>query len=540
MSEAPASPPQSEFEDYRGVALATPGLVRREQFFAPATVRGILAIVAGTLILLRAGNVLTVIAVTLLVIAVVDLYFQLRPPRQVDLSVLSRVLIGVGIAVFLLLFPDTTGRVLSTLLAAYLGILGFGDLLQAWRNNGEGDRSWLLARGVVKLVLGMLVLGTGETLLAVILLVIAVAWIAAGVATVVTNIRADIDVEIDVRDTFTIFLRWLDLREQTADDRRILYNKLFFEGRDATRRVSRFFILMAFATAIATLGVVQDSTAVVIGAMLVAPLMTPLMGTAASMIMGWPRRTARSAAIAVSGVILAIGFSLILGALAQDLINVDTNSQILSRVNPNLVDLMVAIAAGGAGAFALSRPDVGDALPGVAVAIALVPPLTVVGLTMSVGAGRDALGALLLFATNAVAILFAGSVVFLLTGFTPLRRVLENRQWIMRTFTTIAIGGLVVFGVLAASSDRLTLNISTLSTATVTAEDWADGLEDALIFNTSVTGKIVEVSVASPEPPAGSDVDELAASMATDLSREVELTVNWVPRVELTSTAQPG
>ncbi len=80
---------------------------------------------------------------------------------------------------------------------------------------------------------------------------------------------------------------------------------------------------------------------------------------------------------------LHIGVSFLIGSITVNVISMTENSQIAARIRPNLDDLFVAIAAGAAGAFAYSRDDVADSLPGVAIAIALVPPLSVVGLTLS-------------------------------------------------------------------------------------------------------------------------------------------------------------
>ena len=91
-----------------------------------------------------------------------------------------------------------------------------------------------------------------------------------------------------------------------------------------------------------------------------------------------------------------------------------TNSQVAARVTPRIIDLVAALATGAVGSVALARSDISDTLPGVAIAISLVPPLAVVGLTLESGAPHQALGALLLFTTNVAAILASGIVVMAL------------------------------------------------------------------------------------------------------------------------------
>lgn len=124
--------------------------------------------------------------------------------------------------------------------------------------------------------------------------------------------------------------------------------------------------------------------------------------------------------------LLAIGLSIVFGWLYPVEISSELNSQVASRVDPTLIDWAIAVFAGGAGAFALSRPDVSDSLPGVAVSIALVPPLTVIGLMISEGDWSAAGGATLLFVTNMVAILLVGALVFVIEGVVPVVQLSRN------------------------------------------------------------------------------------------------------------------
>jgi len=106
--------------------------------------------------------------------------------------------------------------------------------------------------------------------------------------------------------------------------------------------------------------------------------------------------------------------------------------EILARTRPNLLDLVVALASGAAGAYAMSRKGVSAALPGVAIAAALVPPLGVVGTGLAISRVDVAAGGLLLFTTNLVAITLAGAVVFLFLGFRPTRGVREREVQVRR------------------------------------------------------------------------------------------------------------
>lgn len=180
-----------------------------------------------------------------------------------------------------------------------------------------------------------------------------------------------------------------------------------------------FHFLLGVSSIIATLGLFANNVAAIIGAMIIAPLMGPIVGTGYAMIISNRRLLRRSLLTLASGTILTIVTSL-LTAYFVGLREI--GSEILSRANPTLIDLALAIAAGAAGAFANSRRRIADALPGVAIAVALVPPLSVIGIGLALGQERLAGGALLLFATNLTGMIFSSGVVFLLQRYGSLER----------------------------------------------------------------------------------------------------------------------
>jgi uncharacterized hydrophobic protein (TIGR00271 family) len=159
-----------------------------------------------------------------------------------------------------------------------------------------------------------------------------------------------------------------DNRFQAADVP-LFEKKLFFEGERQRPYLERFFVLLILATIIATAGIFADSTATVIGAMIVAPLMTPIMATAAALIMGNMSRALNRLLLVLTGVITVIFLSWLMGLLYSQSINFAENAQIIARISPRLIDLIAALASGAAGAFCLSRDDIADSLPGVAISI---------------------------------------------------------------------------------------------------------------------------------------------------------------------------
>ncbi|MAT05102.1 MAG: TIGR00341 family protein [Acidimicrobiaceae bacterium] len=182
----------------------------------------------------------------------------------------------------------------------------------------------------------------------------------------------------------------------------------------------RFSVMQTLSVVVAVMGLSADSPAVVIGAMLLAPLMQPVLGIAACISMALFKNALRAMLV----VVLATAWSVLLSYwLAAIFINGELPDEVRSRTAPDIRDLVVALGAGAAGAYATVRKDVSSSLPGVAVAVALVPPLGVLGITLQAGNATFAWGALLLYVTNLFAIVLAGVLVFVVTGFVPPRRL---------------------------------------------------------------------------------------------------------------------
>ena len=223
--------------------------------------------------------------------------------------------------------------------------------------------------------------------------------------------------------------RWWHRHLDSADRQEIMADLAVKRDRQWT---FRFATMQALSVVVAVMGLSADSAAVVIGAMLLAPLMTPVLGTAACISMALFRRSVR-----MLGIVLAatVGSIVLAYALAAFVVTSDLPREVTSRTAPDLRDLFVALGAGTAGAYATVRRDVSSSLPGVAVAVALVPPLSVVGIALESGEPTFARGALLLYTTNLVAIVFAGIVVFAVTGFVPPRRL----ELTFRRSATVAV-----------------------------------------------------------------------------------------------------
>lgn len=207
-------------------------------------------------------------------------------------------------------------------------------------------------------------------------------------------------------------------RAWTDEERGRIIADLFYEDDRRAPFIRRFLRLTIASAAIAAFGLLTNSAAVVIGAMLVAPLMTPILATAAALVHGQVRRLVEANVLLLTGTVAAIAVGWLLakigsGAISED----DLTAQLLARTSPGLLDLGIAVAAGAAAAYILTDRGAGSALPGVAIAVALVPPLATAGITLELGSTSDTRGALLLFSTNFAAIVLSAATVFGLSGF---------------------------------------------------------------------------------------------------------------------------
>jgi uncharacterized hydrophobic protein (TIGR00271 family) len=277
-------------------------------------------------------------------------------------------------------------------------------------------------------------------------------------------------------------------------------DQVFFEGPERKRRLSRYWLLLLLSAVIATAGVVSDSTATVIGAMIIAPLMTPILGVVLGVVLTDRANLGRCLLLLAAGAAAVVVVSWLLGHTVPYSVTAATNSQVAARVTPRLVDLVAALATGAVGSVALARPDVSDTLPGVAIAISLVPPLAVAGLTLQSGSPGQCLGALLLFATNVAAILASGIVVMALyrVGRVPSQ---ANDAAFHRP-VAVAVIVLLLGAVLVPlwiNSERIDKTTIRQADVQAVAEHWASDAGWSVVGVTA-TGDRVLIDATGPRP----------------------------------------
>ena len=196
-----------------------------------------------------------------------------------------------------------------------------------------------------------------------------------------------------------------------------------------------FYVMTGLAAVIATLGIIIGSTVVVIGAMVVAPLLTPLLSSSLAGVRGEITVFNKSLKEGMKGALLSIIIAVLIGWIIPEFI---INEEFMMGTQPTLINLGIAFASGLAGAYAVAK-RLDFTLPGIAISVSLIPPLCVAGLSMGLMLGWEYItGALLLFLSNVIAITLAGYMVFWLVGLGPIWYWDEEKSK-KRVYTSIAL-----------------------------------------------------------------------------------------------------
>lgn len=272
--------------------------------------------------------------------------------------------------------------------------------------------------------------------------------------------------EKDIYIEKNFFSQDLPIEERTA-----VFNKLFFHYKKDWQ--SSFSLMLILSVGIASLGLSEDSSAAIIGAMIIAPLGQPIVAFGGAVALGWRIQSFRMLGIIILGTISSIFIAYIVGLSLPDL---TPNQQILIRTSPDLRDLGIALLAGAAGAYGYYRSEYSTVLAGVAIAVALVPPLCSCGLMLEQGHFILASGSILLFATNLLGIIFATILIFFALG---IKNSHSRRRFFNGTAVTLLLGATIII--------PLSLNY----------ENFNSGI---LFYNTvyEKAGKVCELSVNSP------------------------------------------
>jgi len=295
------------------------------------------------------------------------------------------------------------------------------------------------------------------------------------------------------------------------------YKELFMQLRENARPSQNYIVLMLLSTILATLGVFADSSPVIIGAMILAPLMAPIISLSMG-VLRQDRHLIRGSIITIlSGMVVAYIFAIGLTLITP--IN-NMNAEITSRIKPNIIDLGIAVISGAAGAYAYSKESVAKTLAGVAIAVALVPPLAVSGIGLAWGDLGIFFGALLLLLTNLTGMVLAGSLTFLFTGYSPFS--LARKGLLISFFVVLSISiplGYGFFKVVQENRIIQSLNSRTIEGAF---------LDQVMIKRFSPT--IISMDITTADYPSEEKLDRIKEEIEKIVGHDV--TLNLAIRIE--------
>ncbi|MEM9447964.1 MAG: DUF389 domain-containing protein [Cyanobacteria bacterium P01_E01_bin.6] len=296
-----------------------------------------------------------------------------------------------------------------------------------------------------------------------------------------------------------------------------------------------FLVLLTSSCLIATFGLIVDSGPVIIGAMLIAPLMLPLRGFAFAAIEGDLELLRSSSVSIVIGTLLGVALSCLAGLLLGI---PEFGSEVLARTQPTLIDLLIALAAGAISGYAKVRPEIGDALPGTAIAVALMPPLCVVGLTISQGQWGDSGGAFLLYFTNLLGITLACTIVYVLAGYT------RNNNQFSRSLSwgvSAALIALLLIPLGLSSLElirqsRLNHSVRTiLSTSPLLSRRDVELLDTRILWEDSK----IDLVVRAYEPVTPAEVAIVEQAISTKLGRPFDVSFNVIQAFQVDAAETP-
>lgn len=313
---------------------------------------------------------------------------------------------------------------------------------------------------------------------------------------------------------------------------------VFAEISAGSHPTREFFIMLVISAVIAAVGLLTNSVAVIIGAMLVSPLLIPVIGISLGAVKGDFSLFRTAIEAEAKGIAIVIALVVVLTLLVP---NASITSEILLRTHPTPLDLVVALASGAAAAYALSKKSIGATLPGVAIAVAVMPPLSVVGIGFALRRPEVALGGALTFLANIVAINFAASAIFWLMNFSPRWSITAEKKTMERLKTSAVLLLIILlplawimWGSVSADSTRATIE-SVLASQ-------LDGIPRAELagvqFEQGKSGQLmITAAINSPKEITQEKADEMKNALEKKLGSKVELSLK-VSQIKVVSSGQ--
>jgi uncharacterized hydrophobic protein (TIGR00271 family) len=338
---------------------------------------------------------------------------------------------------------------------------------------------------------------------------------------------------LSVHDTLSVFFNKIALLEQPPENKKYISLKV----REDVQTTKHYWLEIILSSLIATFGLLQNSVAVIIGAMLIAPLLRPIQGVAFAMAEGQSRFFWRALKLLLLSVIISIAVPWLMAMMVP--LKLET-PEILARTAPNIFDLFIAIFSAIVALLAHSFKKLEESIAGVAMAASLMPPLAVVGIELALKNWPAAWGSFLLFFTNLIAILIVGVIMFLFYGFQPHQK--DSKKTVQKILILIWIV-VMLWIPLGSSLTRIKQKISIQQQSQQILDDTlAQKLSKATLSKLTVQSYSDETIVLNGEvrlpesvPLYSEVIDEVINALSISFERKVELNLAIIRTASLQS-----
>jgi uncharacterized hydrophobic protein (TIGR00271 family) len=333
-------------------------------------------------------------------------------------------------------------------------------------------------------------------------------------------------------------------KKLSPEERREVLAGLFVFGRENQHPfLTRMAVLLLISTVIATCGLLADSAAVVIGAMLVAPLMRPVMAAAGAITLGWTSRLYNSLIMICCMAIAAVIIAACITFVAPHMITIP--AEVLARTKPTFFDLVIALAAGAGGAYVITRKE-SSSIPGVAMAVALLPPLASCGILLVFSENEMAFKAFVLFFTNFAAMVMAGVLTFMVMGISPESTRKRSARLIRNSLVFFTLLVVAISVPLYFYSTEVWYDATYKANQSEALQAWL-AENDLVVDRVSIDyeKRIIYMQLLGPRPPLniGTLYDEMIQKMEKKTGKKVvpfRIEVGWSQQARFSWPPLPG
>jgi uncharacterized hydrophobic protein (TIGR00341 family) len=305
-------------------------------------------------------------------------------------------------------------------------------------------------------------------------------------------------------------------------------DKVYNQVRENAKGDFDFYVLIIFSAIIITLGILIDSSAVVIGGMLIAPFVWPILAISLGITMGRSGLIRKAILTILLASFLVVAISALLSFILPEIVS--TNNQLFSRTTPTLLELLIGLTAGFIGAFIIAYPNIGSAIAGVVVAAAIVPPLATIGISASKMDWSSAGGAILLFLSQLVAIVFSASILFILSNFRYRNNQAEKKTQAGFSWTILLLIIIVIPLYFSTSLSATQVKYQKIINAVI-----SDNFDNARVlemdFVNSKDKTSIQIVINNDEELTQDNFLSIQSILEKRLKKKVVLDINIIPNI---------